>query len=146
MFDEMFHKVFNADVLYRNAPIEDVYCGKCGNPLTSYYCESELHAVKCDCCKTITLVEAKSPAKAMMACGGYRKKKIEYVYLVAYLISDGASRIDGDIKITASGKLRYDDLVNTRKIIADSYGISNATVIIGNIILLEENEVKEGEE
>lgn len=68
MNDEVFHAVLDADILYRNTP-SDIRCRHCGNRLKAYYCEARLYSIKCEHCKSITLVKASSPDEAARYVG-----------------------------------------------------------------------------
>lgn len=65
-FDNLCHKLFAArdngvDFLSRATGVS---CGRCGNELVAYYCESLLYMVQCRHCKTRAVVMANSRKEA----------------------------------------------------------------------------------
>lgn len=54
--------------LVRTRPT-DATCPKCGERLSTYYCENRTFAVKCGKCETVTLVKARNSDTAAMHVG-----------------------------------------------------------------------------
>lgn len=52
----------------------DAACIHCGGQLTTYYCEEELHIVRCLNCGIAALVQARSPKEAALKSIGREKQ------------------------------------------------------------------------
>lgn len=70
-FDKLCHRVFRAGRKERLLRQTGVRCGACGRELQSYYCEERLFVIRCDCCNTVALVKAQSPADAAYCTFGH---------------------------------------------------------------------------
>ena len=90
MNDEVFHAILDADILYRNTP-SDIRCRQCGTRLKAYYCEARLYAVRCDRCKSLTLVKASAPDEAALYVGvsaeSYAESQSDKAVMKHYLTS-----------------------------------------------------------
>lgn len=74
--NELFHEVFDANVLYKPMRRSDGYfafCKNCGMELETYYCKDCLYSVKCFKCGTVTLVSAANPLDATRCVGNVIK-------------------------------------------------------------------------
>lgn len=72
-FDKTCHQVFEsegkgADYLLRGSGVS---CGTCGHELKTYYCESGLYLVKCDCCEKMAFVKDVNPLSAAYRTFGH---------------------------------------------------------------------------
>lgn len=65
-FDKLCHRIFDGsgsgeDYLARKT---NVFCEKCGDRVSAYYCEERLFLVECGCCEKKVLVKAKNRNEA----------------------------------------------------------------------------------
>lgn len=71
--ENKMHDAFTADAYYTPMATA-VYCRNCGTRLKAYYAESQLYAVKCGYCETVTLVKASCPTEAARYVGDYERR------------------------------------------------------------------------
>jgi phage FluMu protein Com len=70
MLDKTIHEIFNLTTLYKKLPNKAVIrCKECNTPLKTYYAEERLYLVKCEFCKTVTMLNASSPITAAAMVG-----------------------------------------------------------------------------
>ncbi len=76
-FDKICHMIYDeasshgVDAVLKKRGIR---CSNCGGILETYYCEERLYVVRCEHCRTITLVKAPSPLDA-----AYRARAVPIV-------------------------------------------------------------------